>query len=1046
MNRPPRPAAIVALLLLARAMASPQLTRGEVEFNRDVRPILSENCFVCHGPGKEDRKANLRLDLREVALEHKAIVPGNPAQSKIVQHIFSTDPKQIMPPPESNKKLTAAEKTTLRDWIAAGAKYEPFWAYVPPKRATPPPTRTPGWVRDPIDAFILRKLESKGIKPSPEADKATLLRRLSLDLVGLPPTPEELEAFLSDARPDSYERQVERLLASPHFGERMAVPWLDVVRFADTVGYHGDQNINIFPYRDYVIKAFNEDKPFDQFTVEQLAGDLLPQPTTESRIATGFNRLNMVTREGGAQAKEYLAKYAADRVRTVSMAWLGSTMGCAECHDHKYDPFTSKDFYQMEAFFADIQQWGVYADYGYTPNAELRGIANDDPFPPEMEVENSYMARRFRRLSAQQVALDARAAAKLKADTARAATFEAWRKASLAFLEQHPDGWATPAPKVAIHTEKPDPATQTNFTVQTDGTVVLGNTARENVQVTLPVDEPIAAIRVEIVPAEKADKKGDAPEPEQTSIKIAATLKSGDKKAHVHFDFADADHKKERYSNGFPILGVAEEWLTSTNARQTAVWLLDQPAEAKAGDTLDLDLGKLPIASVRISVSPFAALEPLDAGIGQPLAAALHTNPEPSESSADLAGLTFLLSTGSDADFLADSRGLERRIDQCRDGRAFTLVTLARAKPRITRLLHRGNWQDDTGEILEPGVPHFLPQPPDPEGRRLTRLDLARWLVSTNNPLTARAVMNRLWKQFFGTGISAVVDDLGGQGEWPTHPELLDWLACEFMHPECSPDAGLSPSAPHDWDLKHMVRLLVLSSTYRQSSRGRPELKEIDPNNRLLARQSPQRLEAEFVRDNALAISGLLNPDIGGPSIFPYQPAGYYANLQFPDRVYSADKDDQQYRRGVYMHWQRTFLHPMLANFDAPSREECTASRVVSNTPQQALTLLNDPTFVECARTWAARLLQPANESDDQRLERAFRRALARPPTQRERQSLLAFLGSQRDTYEQNQADAEKLLHVGLAPAPEHEKPAQVAAWTQLCRVILNLHETITIY
>lgn len=1042
--------AIFPVLLLCAPLAGAG-ANSTIEFNRDVRPILSENCFVCHGPGKEDRKANLRLDVREVALEHKAIVPGNLAQSKLIQHIFSTNPKIIMPPPETNKKLSVAEKEILRNWIKAGAKYEPYWAYVRPVRAQLPPTKNPGWVRNPIDAFILHKLDEKGVKPSPEADKATLLRRLSLDLIGLPPTPAQVAAFVSDSSPESYERQVDRLLASPHFGERMAVPWLDVVRFADTVGYHGDQNINIFPYRDYVINSFNTNKPFDQFTVEQLAGDLLPHPTTESRIATGFNRLNMVTREGGAQPKEYLAKYAADRVRTVSMAWLGSTMGCAECHDHKFDPFTSKDFYQMEAFFADIKQWGVYEDYGYTPNAELKGIDNDSPFPPEIEINSPYLQRRIKKLEAKADALCAQAAAKLEADASLKQPFEQWRQSSLAFLSQNPSGWQTPVPEVAIETEKPDRAVQTNFTVQADRTVLLAEGKRKKVRFLLPVSNwPIAAMRLEITPLETpSEKAGDPPQRTEASITLSATLKSsdGNNQSKLSFNHADADHKKEIYSNGFPILGVARRWLISINdTRQKAVWLLDSPVETKAGDVLELDFGSLPVASARVSLSPFAAPEPLDSGIGDSLETALRIPNEASASQSNLVARTYLFSTRSDEEFVAQAGELQRQIDACRHGRAFTLVTVARDKPRVTRLLHRGDWQDDTGEVLEPGVPHFLPQIPNPDGHRLTRLDLARWLVSPDNPLTARAVVNRLWKQFFGAGISAVVDDLGGQGEWPSHPELLDWLASEFMHPEFQQPSTLQHPPPHDWDIKHMVKLMVMSAAYRQSSKARPDLKEIDPNNRLLARQSPRRLEAEFVRDNALFISGLLNPDLGGPSVHPYQPAGYYANLQFPDRVYQADQDQREYRRGVYIHWQRTFLHPMLANFDGPSREECTASRVVSNTPQQALTLLNDPTFVEAARVWAAHLLDPAKESDAQRLDRAFYRALARPPTAREKESLLKFLSVQEATYKQNPADVSKLLHVGIAPAPKDENPKDVAAWTQLCRVILNLHETITCY
>lgn len=1044
--------AVIPVLLLSASLARAGAARTPgIEFNRDVRPILSENCFVCHGPGKEDRKADLRLDLHDVALAHKAIVPGNPVQSKIVQHIFSKDPKSIMPPPETNKKLTAAEKETLRDWIAAGAKYEPYWAYVKPARARPPQTKTPVWVRNPIDAFVLHQLEEKDIKPSPEADKATLLRRLSLDLIGLPPTAEEVEAFVSDPSHESYERQVDRLLASPHFGERMAVPWLDVVRFADTVGYHGDQNVNIFPYRDYVIDSFNTNKPFDQFTIEQLAGDLLPQPTTESRIATGFNRLNMMTREGGAQSKEYLAKYAADRVRTVSMAWLGSTMGCAECHDHKFDPFTSKDFYQMEAFFADIKQWGVYEDYGYTPEPELKGIGNDEPFPPEIEVNSPYLEQRIRELEAKSEVLYAQAAAKLEPDESARKQFEDWRQSSLFFLKQYPSGWATPVPEVAIQPEKSDSGAQTNFTVEADSTVSLGREPRENVQLKLPLlEQRIAAIRLEIVPREKPGEwAGDPPQREEATITLSAALKSaeGDKQTKLTFSSSDADHKKERYSNGFPIVGITSRWLISIeNGRQQAVWQLDKPIEAKAGDVLVLDLGSLPVASARVSVSPFAAPEPTDSGLGQPLEAALQKGVAASGPECDLAVRTYLLSTLWDKDMVAQARKLQRKIDECRHGRAFTLVTVARDEPRVTRLLHRGDWQDETGEVLEPDVPHFLPQPPNSQGRRLTRLDLARWLVSPDNPLTARAVVNRLWKQFFGAGISAVVDDLGGQGDWPTHPELLDWLACEFMHPEFVDASPPQHPPPHDWDIKHAVKLMVMSSTYRQSSRERPDLKEVDPTNRLLARQSPRRLEAEFVRDNALSISGLLNEEMGGPSVHPYQPAGYYANLQFPDRDYYPDQDDRQYRRGVYIHWQRTFLQPMLANFDAPSREECTASRVVSNTPQQALTLLNDPTFVEAARAWAVRLLEPASESDAQRLDRAFRRALARPPQAPEKESLLKFLAVQRATYEGKPEDATKLLHVSLAPAPKDEKPDDVAAWTQVCRVVLNLHETITCY
>jgi len=1045
-----RRAALLVLLLLAGNVFP---ATNDIQFNRDVRPILSENCFVCHGHDKSQRKAKLRLDDRDVAIERGAIVPGKPDESKLVEHIFSTDPDEIMPPPKSNKKLTTEQKELLKKWIASGAEYEPHWAYIPPKRFPAPRTRDSRWVRNPIDAFILSSLEAKNIQPSVEADKRMLLRRLSLDLIGLPPTVPELEAFLADEPPDAYERQVERLMSSPHFGERMAVPWLDVARFSDTVGYHGDQNQNIFPYRDYVIDAFNNNKSFDQFTVEQLAGDLLPNATTEDLVASGFNRLNMMTREGGAQPKEYLAKYAADRVRTVSMTWLGSTMGCAECHDHKYDPFTSKDFYSMEAFFADLKQWGVYADYGYTPNPDLKGFNNDYPFPPEILLDSPYLHRRLERLSNEQSALLA-SVGNGPAKAQRQAwepQFKAWTAESQALLTKWPSGWAMPAPIVRTKMKDTNAVAKTNFTIGSDAIISFKPETREKVAVSLPLSNMwVAAVRLEIVPQEAKDEKRMGRKKRTgTEAKLSPTVslrqKNG-KDIKLGFYFGDADHKEQRYSNGSPVLGVADTWQISTESmeKQTAVWLLEKPVKAEPGDVLEIDLGAAAIAEARVSVTPFASAEPLNCGATEPLRKALeHAGWLRTHEERALLNRAFLFSTHWDTNATARLRNLENEIRLCRGGKTFTMVSAAR-EPIVTRILARGNWQDETGEIVQPAVPHFLPQIADAQNRRLNRLDLARWLVSGENPLTARAVVNRLWKQFFGTGISAVVDDLGAQGEWPVHPELLDWLACEFVHPEFS-QPGIADHA-HPWDFKHMVRLIVMSSTYRQNSNQRPELKEIDPNNRLLACQSPRRLDAEFVRDDALEISGLLNDEIGGPSVHPYQPAGYYANIQFPDRDYYPDKDERQYRRGIYTHWQRTFLHPMLANFDAPSREECVANRIVSNTPQQALTLLNDPTFVEAARVLAARVLTSQARSDDERFDWLYERALARAPREKERVSLDKFLAEQRQHYATDADGAAKLVHVGLAPVGSKTATPELAVWTQVCRVVLNLHETITVY
>jgi hypothetical protein len=766
----------------------------------------------------------------------------------------------------------------------------------------------------------------------------------------------------------------------------------------------------------------------------------------------------MVTREGGAQPKEYLAKYAADRVRTVSMAWLGSTMGCAECHDHKYDPFTSKDFYEMEAFFADIKQWGVYTDYDYTPNPDLKGFSNDHPFPPEIELESPYLQRRMAKLKALVATLNGQAAVKIKTDGQKRQAFDGWRQSSLAFLAQHQSGWAAPKPEFLSPSNTTDTGPSTNVTVQTDGTISFHPQPAENIRIALPLSNTwVAALRLELVPQESDEGSVKAKQRRRSAVVLSAWLKAAGtgKETKLTFFHAEADHKRDRYVNGFAVIGVKERWeLTGEDDRQTAVWLLDRPFPAREGDTLTVDIGRPALISCRLSLSPFAAAEPLEAGVGAPLFQALGgsvlTQPQ-----RDLIDRTYLLSTQADPQNLVEIRKVQTQIRECRQGHARTLVTETR-EPLVTRVLARGNWQDESGEIVQPEVPHFLPQIPNPDGRRLTRLDLARWLVSPENPLTARAVMNRLWKQFFGTGISAVVDDLGAQGEWPAHPELLDWLACEFMQPSYSQppaapklsEAGstLNPQPSHPWDFKHMVKLMVMSATYRQDSNQRPELREIDPNNRLLACQSPRRLEAEFVRDNALSIAGILNEDVGGPSAHPYQPAGYYIYIQFPDRDYYADTDERQYRRGVYTHWQRTFLHPMLANFDAPSREECTANRVVSDTPQQALTLLNDPSFMEASRVFASKLLADPGRSEAQRLNAAFQRALARLPKEPERKSLLEFLGAQRDHYQHHCEESQKLLHIGLAPAARDEDPNELAAWTQVCRVILNLHETITRY
>lgn len=1030
-----KPILKILTLFLAAPVASLQ-AEERVSFNRDVRPILSDTCFHCHGFDPKARKAGLRLDLREAAIQETEdgvtpIVPGDPNASAIIQRIFSTDEDLVMPPPEVHKALTPSQKETLRRWVAQGAVYEPHWAYT---TLIKPPVPQNG-NSNPVDAFIHAKLASEKITPSPEAPKAKLLRRLSLDLTGLPPTPEELARFLSD-REGAYERQVDRLLDSPHYGERMAVWWLDITRFADTVGYHGDQNQRIFPYRDYVIRSFNTNKPFDQFTIEQLAGDLLPDPTTDQLVATGYNRLTMMTREGGAQPKEYLAKYGAERVRALGAAWFGSTFGCSECHDHKFDPITTRDFYELQSFFADVKQWGSYY-YRYTDEPELLGLSVNHPFPPEIEVESPYLMTRKIDAERELTTHLASFRTTLHKNPSMTEQFEKWIAESRDFLVREPTGWSTPPASAMIY-KSGKPVTDGAVAIGPQQAVDLKRTLSraEELRVTLqPGEERIAALRVEIVSDDRSPHSRTEAR-KQEGMRLAAGILTKDgKEQKLQVYFAEADAKEPRFFNGSEILGVAEGWKLPPMKPEhmpCAVWLLEPPVTLQADEQLVVTLSGDPVLPVRISLSPFAAQDPLHVANSE-WRDALLAERRTEEQRAILTD-SWLISTAVDRSAFETFTQLSSKLRQFHNGRTWTMVTEA-TQPMTMRVLPRGNWQDETGPIVLPATPSFLPGRLESNSgeNRLNRLDLAKYIVSDKNPITARAVMNRLWAQFFGIGLSATLDDLGSQGELPSHPELLDFLAAEFR------DCG--------WDIKQMIRLLVTSKTYRQSSSLRLELRDIDPANRLLASQNPRRLEAEFVRDNALFISGLLNTrDIGGPSVYPYQPAGYYEPLTVPEREYVNSVGPEQWRRGVYMHWQRTFLHPMLANFDAPARDECAAQRTVSNTPQQALTLLNDPTFVEAARLFAARLLNPEKTvSDDERMEQAFQLAVARSPKPNELNSLKKFLASQREQFSADPEAAEKLLHVGQTPSRTHN-PSELAAWTNLCRVLLNSQEVITRY
>jgi Protein of unknown function (DUF1553)/Protein of unknown function (DUF1549)/Planctomycete cytochrome C len=1031
----------------AAAASAPPAAQGgglpeKVTFNRDIRPILSDKCFACHGFDAKTREAGLRLDTPEGAhalLEGsdtiRAIFPGDPDASEALARMVSRDPDEMMPPPDFHKEpLTAREVALVRRWIEQGAVYERHWSFEPVKRPELPKVAT----ANPIDAFILERLEREGLAPSPIANKATLLRRLSLDLTGLPPTPEELDAFLADQSPDAWNKQVERLLASPHYGERMAVSWLDVARYADTVGYHGDQNSRIFPYRDYVIASFNKNKPFDQFTREQLAGDLLPNPTEEQHIATGFLRLNLMTREGGAQAEEYMAKYMGDRIRALGGAWLGLTTGCAECHDHKFDPITAKDYYSLGAFFADIRQWGVYSHYGNQPNPDFVGRGNEGPFPPEILTRNPALLQSIAALRHELNQVLA-SAGKPGDDAA----FNPWTAAAAGFLNSHPTGWATlTASDVSVSGGNPS-------LIREDGSVVINGAPKENDKVTvrLPLPNlPLRSIRFEAQPDPSNNGKVGRDADGHFSVKPEFAIEGAPKPLAIAWAQADRRRAHKFTNEGQIAPRLEDEWrsgpdrmefpLDAASHPQQAIYHLATPLPAEEGRVLVVTLHTADLGRARFSFTPFGGAIPADENAHRPELAdafkAMLVGRISDSQQREILAAYILGTTPEDA--LPPSYARVRdAILACRAGFAHSMVaeTLPADKIATVRFLPRGDWMNP-GDAMQPAFPEFLAGKPQANGKRLNRLDLANWLMSPDNPLPSRQFTNRLWRQFFGRGLSANLDDLGSQGEMPSHPDLLDWLASEFR------ESG--------WDVKHMVRLMVTSDTYRREAATREDLLEKDPANRLLAGQAARRLDAEFIRDHALAVSGLLQKDIiGGPSARPYQPEGYYENLMFPDRDYHASTGSDQFRRGLYMHWQRTFLHPMLAAFDAPSREECTAERFQANTPQQALALLNDPSFVEAARAFAQRLIRELPDAkDDARIGRAIKLALSRDPRDGEVSSLSALLEKQRALYQKDPEAAKALIAIGQTGASVSGDPAELAAWTQFCRVILNLHETIT--
>jgi len=1072
-------AVVIAYAGLAAAL---QQGAQPVDFNRDIRPIMSDTCFRCHGPDKSSRMMGMRLDLREEATKptHSGvtpIVPGEPDKSAIIQRIFEKNPARAMPPQMAHKTLTDAQKETMRRWVAEGAKYEGHWAYEAVKR---PPVPEIADAKDsrvnPIDSFIQERLAKEGLKASAEADRRTLIRRVTFDLTGLPPTAAEVEAFQKDAAADAYEKLVDRLLRSRAYAEEQARHWLDAVRYADTAGFHGDNRYPVWPYRDYVLRAFLNNKPFDEFTREQLAGDLMPNATVDQKVASAYNRLNRVSAEGGLQPKEYLAKYGADRVRTLSAVWLGSTLGCAECHDHKFDPFKSKDFYSMKAFFADVKETGLVSDRGADAWGSKLSLPSAEQQQRLTELDG--------RIDGAKKALDEKLGA-------MAAARAEWEKDVLARHEAGDLAWSYQRPtsakslngaRLAIYNDEP---ADSNFYLSTSngstlmsehepgqGLVIASgpDPDKETYVVTFkPGEGKWTALGIEVVQDESLPGNRLARGSDRFLLtEVDATVAKG---AKLAFNVVTAGDSFGQMPENAPMTVIDGNpntgWGVSFGeARNPFIALrLAQPL-ATNSDTVvtvrlhhDSEYRRATIGRFRLALSKAQYSWPENGESGVKFKArkgdegVLTTAAErglpakveealklPEEKRSDeqkkLVAQHYAWSNPELADLniqlakLETARGiLQSQIPQ-------VLVTEV-TEPRVTRILPRANWMDDTNEIVQPAVPGFLGKL-DTGSRIATRLDLANWLVDPANSLTPRAFVNRQWRQFFGMGLSKTIEDLGSQGEWPTHLELLDWLAAEFVQPAWAADGT------HAWDVKHLLRTIVMSHTYRQTSIGNPQSDEHDPDDRLLARQRPFRVDAEVVHDTALSISGLLVERFGGPSVRPYEPEGYLAAMNFPKREYSASHGEDLYRRGIYTEWQRTFLHPSLLNFDAPTREECVVNRVASNTPLQALDLLNDPIFVEAARVFAQRILQHGGHDINRQIGWAFEQAVDRAPTQREKQILAELHRESLAKFRSATADAREFTSEGESPVAKNFKPADLAAMTTVARAILNMHETIT--
>ncbi len=1019
---------LAGALVCQGAAAGAASVEQTVEFNRDIRPILSDRCFTCHGPDSNNRKTKLRFDTEagaKVDLGGKfAIVPGDPAKSEMIRRITATDAAVRMPPAYSGYKLAESEIDLIRRWIEQGAKWQKHWSFLPPRRSLLPAVSDNKWPRNGIDYFVQQRLEREGLKPSPEADRPTLIRRVTLDLTGLPPAPADVDAFLADHSPNAYEKLVDRLLASPRYGERMAVRWLDAARYADTNGYQTDAERYMWRWRDWVIDAFNRNQPFDQFTVEQIAGDLLPNATLAQKIATGFNRNHRGNGEGGIIPEEYLVEYAVDRVETTATVWLGLTMGCARCHDHKYDPLQQKEFYQVLAYFNNIPDRGRYNKYGNTPPLILAPTPAQqselDTLEQELHAANMLFA-------SEQTALET--AQRAWEQTLGNTTDSAWTVPDGLVKRLQLDGGAAGRVGGAESFDGKrlvDAGNVANFGFYDKFTLAawIYPKAATGAIVARTLDVPEAEgyglylkdgkVQVNLVQRWLDDA---------LRVETAEPLEL-DRWHHVlmTYDGSRSADSVQIYVNGEPRkLRVLLDELNQSFATKEPLRIGGGggPGNRFRGLIDDVHVYNVPLSPEQAAV--LAAAEPVHE---------IACIPVEKRTAAQRNKIAwYFLEKHAPVQIRKAWRELDdarREYEKFAESIPTVMVMQEMNPPRDVFVLNRGAY-DRPGEKVGRGIPASLP--PLPKGAPNNRLGFARWLVDPSNPLTARVAVNRFWQMYFGAGLVKTVEDFGLQGEWPTHPELLDWLATEFVRT--------------GWDVKAMQKIIVTSATYRQSSRATQEILQKDPDNRLLARGARLRLPAETVRDQALAVSGLLVEKTGGPSVRPYQPAGLWKELS-GGQDYKPDRGEGLYRRSLYTFWKRASPPPSMMIFDSAGREACVVRQTRTNTPLQALNLMNDVTYVEASRALAQRMMREGGKTPADRVAFAFRLATARQPSPQESGVLLDSFHYHLDNYQTDREAARKLISQGESRRDETLDERELAAYTAVASLILNVDETVT--